>query len=403
MFFPDRPERLGVAVSGGSDSLALLFLLARWSEQGGPPIFAVTVDHGLRPEAAREAEFVKGLCDRLGVSHQTLVWEGWQGSGNLPDAARRARYALMADWAEAHDIPKVALGHTLNDQAETFLMRLAREAGVDGLASMAQTWREGMTEFCRPILGVERDELKAYLTARGHSWCDDPTNDDELYERTRARQAIEALSNLGVTPRTLANVAHHMSEVRETLYWYVFLTGREHAQIDRGDVVFPRKIFRTLQKDISRRLVQTILKWISGSEYAPRGRSVDFLLEAIRGGTGMTLHGCEMTVVDDMLRFTRESQAVDGLRVSASDIWDGRWKLDGPWPAGAEIAMLGETGLAECPKWRETGLPVTTLKATPAVWRDGHLVAAPLAGLTNGWTAHLLRDQDHFFAALLAH
>ena len=150
-------------------------------------------------------------------------------------------------------------------------------------------------------------------------------------------------------------------------------------------------------------MVQKILKWISGSEYAPRGRSVDFLLEAIRDGTGMTLHGCEMTVVDDMLRFTRECQAVDGLRVSANEIWDGRWKLDGPWPAGSEIAILGEAGLAGCPKWRETGLPVTTLKATPAVWRDGHLVAAPLAGLTNGWTARLLRDQDHFFAALLAH
>lgn len=403
LFFPTRPDKLGVAVSGGSDSLALLLLLHKWSDLGGPPVFAITVDHNLRPEAAREAEFVSNVCEPLGIPHETLVWDSWHGSGNLPDAARRARYTLMAEWAEANNIPKVALAHTLNDQAETFVMRLAREAGVDGLAAMSKTWRHGLIEFCRPVLGVERSELRAYLTAIGQEWIDDPTNTDELYERTRARQAIEALAHLGLSARSLANVAQHMSDVRGTLYWYVFLTAREHAEIDRGDLIFPRKQFRTLQRDISRRLLQKILKWISGSEYAPRGRSVDFMLEAVRGGTGMTLHGCEMTVTEDTLRFTREAQAVDGLISPAGEIWDGRWKLEGPWPDGAKIAMLGETGLAECPDWRQSGLPATSLKASPAVWRDGHLVAAPLAGLGNGWTASLLRDQDHFFAALLAH
>ncbi|MEL7257393.1 MAG: tRNA lysidine(34) synthetase TilS [Pseudomonadota bacterium] len=403
LFFPSRPDKLGVAVSGGSDSLALLMLLVRWSDQGGPPICAVTVDHNLRPGSADEAQFVKSVCDRIGVPHDTLLWDGRRKSGNLTDAARRARYDLMADWAEERGISKVAVAHTQNDQAETFLMRLSREAGVDGLAAMSKTWRHGLTEFCRPLLGVERAELRAYLNAVGQTWIDDPTNTDEHYERTRARQAIDALAHLGVSPRTLSNVAQHMADVRGTLYWYVFLTAREHVQIDRGDLLFPRKQFRTLQRDISRRLVQKILNWISGAEYAPRGRSMDFMLEAIRGGTGMTLHGCEMTVNDDTLRFTREAQAVEGLRSPAGETWDGRWKLDGPWPAGAEIAMLGEAGMTECPDWRQTGLPATSLKASPAVWRDGHLVAAPLAGLGNGWSASLLRDQDHFFAALLAH
>ncbi|WP_338548900.1 tRNA lysidine(34) synthetase TilS [Roseovarius phycicola] len=378
-------------------------LLVKWADQGGPPVHAVTVDHNLRAESAREAKFVKDVCARIGVHHDTLVWEGRRSSGNLPDAARRARYSLMADWAEERGIPKVAVAHTQNDQAETFLMRLSREAGVDGLAAMSKTWRHGLTEFCRPVLGVERAELRGYLNAIGQDWIDDPTNEDEIYERTRARNAIDALSDLGLSPRSLATVAQHMSDVRGTLYWYVFLTAREHAQIDRGDVIFPRKQFRTLQRDISSRLLQKILKWISGADYAPRGRSVDFMLEAIRGGTGMTLHGCEMTVSDEALRFTREAQAVEGHRSSAGDIWDGRWKLDGPWPKGAEIAMLGEDGLAECPAWRQSGMPATSLKASPAVWRDGHLVAAPLSGLGNGWTASLLRDQDHFFAALLAH
>ena len=403
LFFPSRPESIGVAVSGGSDSLALLFLLYKWSQQGGPPIHAVTVDHNLREESAGEAAYVKSICNELGVSHETLTWDGWRGSGNLPDAARRARYALMASWASENNIPKVALAHTINDQAETFLMRLAREAGVDGLAAMNSSWRQNGIEFCRPVLSISRTELRGYLNALGRKWIDDPSNADEAYERTKARNALDALSHLGISARSLSNVAQHMSDVRGTLYWYTFLTARDHAQIDRGDVIFPRKFFRTLQSDISRRLLQQTLKWISGTEYAPRGRSIEFLREAIRGGTGMTLHGCELIITRDALRFTREANAVDGVRVPATEIWDDRWVLEGPWPKGAEIAMLGENGLADCPDWRDAGLPANSLKASPAVWREDQLIAAPLAGVGNGWSARLLRDQDHYFAALLAH
>jgi len=402
-FGTDRPERLGIAVSGGSDSLGLLLLAREWADEGGPEPVAVTVDHGLREGSGSEAAQVAQLCAGMGIAHRTLEWDDWDGAGNLSDAARRARYALIETWAEAEGIADVALGHTLNDVAETFVMRLAREAGVDGLSKMAASWRQGVVQFHRPLLRVSRTELQTLLEGQGLCWVNDPTNTDDAFERARVRKAMAVLEDLGVTARGLGNVAQHMSEVRATLYWYVFLAARSLVSFDRGEVMVERKGFRTLPRDIARRLVQEILRWISGADYAPRGKAVDLMLEAIRGGTGMTLQGVILSVEAERLRFSREVKAVANITAEPGAAWDGRWQLDGPWPDGAIVAALGEEGLLRCENRADSGLPHMSMAASPAVWRDGHLVAAPLAGHAEGWTATLLRDEDMFYASILAH
>ncbi|SLN19920.1 tRNA(Ile)-lysidine synthase [Roseovarius albus] len=406
-FLPASPEMLGVAVSGGSDSLALLHILRDWQEEGGSKIYAVTVDHGLRSEAAEEAEQVAQLCSGLGIPHQTLKWQGWDGQGNLSDRARRARYRLMADWAEAQGISHIAIGHTTDDQAETFLMRLAREAGVDGLSAMAESWRQGAVTFCRPMLNVTRKELREDLQARDVQWIDDPSNEDDTYQRVRARQAMGHLADLGITARGLSTVAKHMAEVRQTLYWYVFLAARECVRFQAGDIIIDRKGYRALRPEVARRLLQMALKWINGTDYAPRGRAMDLLLESIRGGTDMTLQGCLIRVGQEQLRVSREADAAAETKTEISDIWDGRWRVIAPENAmdlkGLEIRSLGESGLPFCPDRRDSGLPATSLRASPAVWQGQEVLAAPLAGLHNGWQVELIRDEDHFFSMLLSH
>ena len=121
--------RIGVAVSGGSDSMAALHILAGVAAESGVAIHAATVDHGLRPEAADEARQVAKVCVALAVPHEVLRWEHMEISGNLQDQARQARYRLIAGWARERGLSAVVLGHTLDDQAETFLMRLARSSG----------------------------------------------------------------------------------------------------------------------------------------------------------------------------------------------------------------------------------------------------------------------------------
>lgn len=397
------PERLAVAVSGGSDSLALLHILHDWSRAGGPGLCAVTVDHRLRPEAADEARAVAALCRGLGIAHDTLEWRDRDPRGNLADAARRARYALMADWAAARGIADIALGHTVDDQAETLLMRLARQAGVDGLAAMSARRRQDDVTFHRPALGLTRAALRADLARRGVAWIDDPGNDDDARRRTLARRALADLAPLGLDAEGLAQVAAHLAEARQTLGHYASLEAARIADFPMGDVTLERAGFDALRPDIARRILQAALRWISGEGYGARGAAVDRALAAIRAGQALTLQGCILSAGDAHIRIGREPAAVAATRCAPGQDWDGRWHLEGPAAPGMELRALGPEGRALCPGWRETGLPRASIEASPSVWQDDRLIAAPLAGRPNGWSAVLRREPAHFHALLLSH
>jgi tRNA(Ile)-lysidine synthase len=407
-FLPTPPDRIGVAVSGGSDSTALLTLLSDFVvETGGPSLHVVTVDHGLRPEAAGEARAVAALAAELGHGHDTLRWTGWDGEGNLQDAARRARYALIAEWARAQGIGAVALGHTADDQAETVLMRLARAAGADGLSGMrARRYHHGVL-FVRPMLTLRRGDLRALLRCKGRTWIDDPSNEDESFDRVRMRRAMDLLAPLGLTVPALASVAANSAAIRDTLDWYAFTEARACVRIEAGDVVIPLRDLRRLRPEILRRVLIAALHWLTGTEYPPRRRAMALLAEAVRHGTDMTLHGCHAKVSRGELRLMREARAVEGVIAAPGRQWDGRWRLTPPQgtdaPEGAEIRALGAAGLAECPLWRDTGAPRLSLLASPAVWQGDLLVAAPAAGRPEGWTAELIRDEEAFFGFFLSH
>ena len=184
-FLFDKAGHVAVAVSGGSDSMALLMLMQRWAEDNGARISAVTVDHGLRPEAAGEAAMVARFCAQRGIPHEVLKWQGWDGTGNLQAAAREARYRLIADWVRAQGVEAVCLGHTRDDQAETFLMRLARKAGSDGLRGMPDRFDRHGVHWVRPVLGQSRADLRAFLRRHGVLWVEDSSNEDERFDRVR--------------------------------------------------------------------------------------------------------------------------------------------------------------------------------------------------------------------------
>lgn len=402
-FAPSPPARLGVAVSGGSDSLALLLLLAGWAGQGGPEILAVTVDHGLRPEAAAEAATVARRCAALGIAHTVLRWQGWDGRGNLPAEARAARYRLIAAWARDRGIGQVALGHTADDQAETVLMRLGRGSGVDGLSGM-ETRRDSQgIIWVRPLLGQTRQALRDWLLARGESWVDDPTNDDPTYDRVRTRRALQALAGLGIDREGLIATAERMWRARAVLDQAAADLAGRAARIGAGDVILDRAAFATAAEETRQRLFAHALNWVSGADYRPRFAALEAGLERAEAGKRVTLHGCLVMPRAATLRVTREPAAVAGTVAPAGALWDGRWRLEGPAATGAEIRALGEAGLVQCPDWRATRLPRPTLLASPALWRDGQLLAAPLAGKGNGWVAILTRKPEEFVLSLFVH
>jgi tRNA(Ile)-lysidine synthase len=213
-----RAKSLLIAVSGGPDSTALLLMAAEWAKRRGKPrIEAATVDHGLRPESAKEAKAVSGLCRRLGLEHRTLEWKGAKPVSRLQERAREARYRLLIDRAKAIRADAVVTAHHADDQAETVLFRLLRGSGVAGLRGMdSTTARDGMT-IARPLIGLKKNDLIAFAEARGAPFVFDPSNADPRFARTRLRALLARLGEEGLDAESLDRLARRARETEEAL------------------------------------------------------------------------------------------------------------------------------------------------------------------------------------------
>jgi tRNA(Ile)-lysidine synthase len=252
---------LVLAVSGGPDSLALMWLAARWRRvlSRGPRLIAVTVDHGLRPEAAREARDVKRLAHALDIPHRTLRWTGTKPKAGLPAAARAARYRLLAKAARAGGATHILTAHTRDDQAETLLMRILRGSGIAGLAAMArETEREGVW-LARPLLDVPKSRLVATLGRAKIAFADDPTNQDLSFTRPRLRALMPALAEEGGDSRNLARLATRLARANAAIEVLADGAERYLALRDRDDASrfgFDAAAFAGLPEEIRLRLLK---------------------------------------------------------------------------------------------------------------------------------------------------
>ena len=207
-----RAPALVLAVSGGPDSTALLMLAARWCAalKNGPKLLAVTVDHGLRAQSAAEANAVRRLARQLGVPHKTLRWTGRKPATGLQESAREARYRLLAEAATKVGAQHVVTAHTLDDQAETVLLRLARGSGLSGLCAMARESEIFGTTLVRPLLDLPKARLLATLRKARLAFADDPSNRDPRFTRVRLRDLMPALAKEGLSAPRLSKLAHRL-------------------------------------------------------------------------------------------------------------------------------------------------------------------------------------------------
>lgn len=402
-------DRLGVAVSGGGDSMAVLGLAYAMF---GAKVYAVTVDHGLRSEAADEAAMVAQFCADRDIPHETIKWGKWGGTGNLQAAARDARYAIINEWAEYHNIEDVLLGHTQDDQAETVLMALCRGSGVDGLTGMGAVKN---TLYRRPVLQVSRSDLRSYLTENDIPWVEDPSNDDTAFNRVRVRMMMEELAELGLTTPRLLQAADHMRKAQRSLNNHAQHFAQQYVHTDAGDLVFDPVAFQLDRSDTEGRVLAAAIKWIGGSDYRPRYDALKDAAAAVLRGEMRTLGGVVLTPQGDKIRLCRELGAIRAHVICDGSeqmrIWDGRWRI-APMPPkgglkapvaqfekGLVIKALGDD-LRHCPDWRATGLSRQSLMASPSLWRGTALIAAPVAGFANGWNALIVAD---FHSSLLTH
>lgn len=391
-------------MSGGSDSTALLVAAKEFADRYRVKMQAATVDHGLRQEAASEAAQVARLCETLGVTHCVLTLEGLDASANLQERARLGRYDALRRWAQTERLSMVLIGHTRDDVAETFLQRLARGAGVDGLAEMDWHWKTGPLDWFRPFLELSRDDLQDFLRDKGIDWSEDPSNDDIRFERVRVRKALAVLGDLGINAERISESAVHLRMARTALERQARDAADVVEQDALGDLLLSWQNFVTLPFEARRRVAVGLVRWVGRRPHPPRRDEQHELLRKLWDKQTCTVSGCVVTCgADKMLRFARERGDIGTASGPTTEIWDGRWRLDGPHSDGLRIAALGDEGLKSCKGWRETGLERRSLEASPAVWRGDVLVAAPMAGLANGWCATLTRSKEQFLSSLLTH
>ena len=367
---------VGLAVSGGGDSMAMLHLMAEAAQR---PLAVATVDHRLRAAAAAEALRVGQVCAGLGVPHEVLVWDHGAIVGNLMQAARRARYRLLAEWAQARGIGTVLVAHTADDQAETLLLGLARAAGLDGLAGMRPVWQQVGVAFHRAFLTVTRAELRGYLQRRGLWFVDDPSNEDPGFDRVKMRRVLAGLGEAGITAPGLAAVARNLAFEQADLRALVADAAARLVVERAGGLQIDRAGFAALPDALARRLVQAGLMWLSGAEYAPRAEALLRMVQAIRDGRGVTLWGCRLVHRTCGTLLVREPRSV-GPQVPLGMIWDARWRVTGP--GSGVVRAVGPEGLAQVPDWRAAGLRRDLALVTPGIWDGDRLIAAPI--LTSG-------------------
>ena len=268
--------RLGLAVSGGPDSLALL-LLAHTALPG--KFAAATVDHGLRPEAANEAAYVGQLCEERGIPHRILK-PAHAIAGNIQAEARKARYGLLAEWAKEEGCCWIATAHHADDQLETLLMRMARGSGVDGLSGI----RAVNGQVIRPLLDTSKAELVEICAQAGVTAVDDPSNHDDDFDRVRMRKWLAA-SGGPLDAQSAVKSAGYLGQASEALSWMTAKLSAERISRQGDEVLLDPA---DLPRELQRRLLHIALCEID-AEHAPRGPAIERLLDSLTGGSTSTI------------------------------------------------------------------------------------------------------------------
>lgn len=330
-----------VAVSGGSDSLALLHAVQDWARAQEPvcTVTALIVDHGLRAESAQEAQWTARHAEKVGCQAEILPWLGVKPTKGKQEAARNARYDLMRQWCFDHGISVLWLGHHQEDQAETFLLRLARGSGVYGLSAMEAVREERGIIFARPFLELSKGQLQADLKERGQNWLEDPSNHDLAYDRVKFRQKQEDLTDLGLSPTRLAQTAQNLARARDSLLYFMQQWLGEHAQLDlSGACVLHRRALNLPALDVVLRGLYRIGQAVGGQLYPPRFDRLANLYDQLCAGQDATLMGCRWIRHQDHVIICRECRSLEVPQGVFT------WAADDPDLQGLTPRLLGEDG-----------------------------------------------------------
>ena len=388
-----RHLSIGVAVSGGPDSMALLWLANRWARMAGAKLFAYSVNHDLRAAAQGELEVVAQYCRSIGLLHRALTWEGEKPATGLQAAARQARYDLLTQACRADQIDHLLLAHHLEDQAETLLMRIEKDSGPDGLAGMSSVSERDSIKLLRPLLSISKAKLLAIVEANSLPHFIDPSNSDPRFLRAGLRDLAEPLARSGVTAERLGRLAESMGRARAAMDKHCRNWLNQNAEVSPlGYVRLSLQDWRESRPVFRERLLSQLLSLVGGAEWPVRSarlqRLCDWLLTA-NVGEKRTLGGCELTNEGTRLLITREPEVIREqliLQPKAILRWDRRFTLRNLGNQPVRISANGERLRRRAkllaastfePHFNPGAIPKSALFSLPAVTHLDGRVSVP--------------------------
>jgi tRNA(Ile)-lysidine synthase len=389
-------ERVALAVSGGSDSTAMMHMVQQWDARRNfqTALTVLSVDHGLRAEAGKECAQVAACCKALGLPHVTLTWSGEKPVSGLQAKARQVRYDLMTEWCLAHEVPVLLTAHTVDDQAETVVMRRTRTSSLKSLAGIWPSRDWNGVRIMRPLLSARREELREFLLTQNLEWIDDPSNLDQRYERVRVRAQLDQDSSAA---NSAAEAQQQFGIVRDKAWHWI----KAHVKIsDLGLVFFSRVALASVKANVADEILAGLLQ-ISGVAHLPELKQRQSLLSWLQdeAGTRHTLGGVVFAKRKHQILVAREPGRISAIAVtiptSGEVIWDGRFLVKGP--VGSTIAAAVKfreiSRRRDVPAFVDGGLPVICLGKA--------ILAAPFHGIGSGVTAefiglkHMLRTWNY--------
>ena len=288
----EKGIKLAVALSGGSDSMALCFLLDQFIKEYNGELHSVTIDHQLRDNSASEAIKVGEILNSHGIKHQIISWTDTKPKSNIQEEARLARYKLLTDYCHKHNISYLFTGHQKNDQAENFIIRAEHGAGIYGLAGIPKIGEFDGIKIIRPLLDFNKHELQEFLKSKHIKWIEDPSNLNEKFTRVRIRNILNQYPEW---IDKLATVSENLSRAKDCIEYLLNKAINELVESDSKYTYIKVDEFNELPQEIRFRMLSKILQTISASPKPARGERIENLLVKLETGKAFkasTLSGC---------------------------------------------------------------------------------------------------------------
>ena len=402
---------IGLAVSGGGDSIALLTLASKWALNNDVSIKVITVNHNLRKESKDEAIFTSNYTKKLGHEHNILEWKKTSKKGNLQSEASLARKQLISNWAKKNHINTVLFAHTLDDQVETILMRFARGSGVDGLTGMQKSKNIYGINWVRPLLGIQRSELRTYLQDDKITWVEDRTNQDKRFLRVQVRDVITELKQIGINTNLLINTSSRMINAKKVLNDVAKEASKKCIILKKyGDIVVNKDILFSYREDTFLRILAGIIRGISGNLYRPRYKELLNFVDALgqKKFKAITLSGVlARAITEKKIAFRREPSYPNFINelYAKKVIWDGRWliNISKRLKVHEKIGPLGNEGYQQIKNDIVRFNSVESLLCTPTLFSKDIVISNPILNYGKGLSCKLNYNKKQFINSFIIH